>query len=495
MERTLCIWYPDWPLRRPDAPLDNPAQAVDDANRVVAVNPLAEAAGVTVGMRRRQAEAVCPVVVTLAADPGADAARFEPVAVAVEELIPRIEVMAPGLVYAPLTGAVRYYGGEEPLVERVVKELAALTGVGYRLGIAAGPFAARQAADHADADHPVHLVTDDGAFLAGLDVARLGREDLAATFRWLGIMTLGELSQLPRQAIVSRFGADGLAAHRLAAGEDRNPQPRPLPPDLAVEERFEPPLGDLDRAGFAARAMAHRLMAEIARHGAAPHRVEVEAEAADGTVRSRTWRSLDPFDEASLAERVRWQLRAWLDHARMRSGPGIRGGLVRLRLTPADVSDEGRQLALHEDVHVAAEARRALAQAQAILGPDRVLQAKPQGGRHPGERVAWHRWGEEPGALVRDPSAPWPGGLPAPSPTLVPPEPLVLEVEWDDGIPTRLRLGARWVPITTWAGPWRHLGRWWEGASPADCYQLVTSAGAFLCEIRQGRAYLTGVYD
>jgi hypothetical protein len=77
----------------------------------------------------------------------------------------------------------------------------------------------------------------------------------------------------------------------------------------------------------------------------------------------------------------------------------------------------------------------------------------------------------------------------------VPPEPLVLEVEWDEGIPARIRLGARWVPITTWAGPWRNLGRWWEGASPADCYQLVTSAGAFLCEIRQGRAYLTGVYD
>jgi hypothetical protein len=40
-------------------------------------------------------------------------------------------------------------------------------------------------------------------------------------------------------------------------------------------------------------------------------------------VRTRTWRSADPFDEAILAERVRWQLGAWLDEARFHSGAGI----------------------------------------------------------------------------------------------------------------------------------------------------------------------------
>ena len=64
----------------------------------------------------------------------------------------------------------------------------------------------------------------------------------------------------------------------------------------------------------------------------------VEAEAADGAVRNRTWRSADPFNEVMLAERVRWQLQAWLDTARLRSGPGIRGGLIRLRIMPADLS-------------------------------------------------------------------------------------------------------------------------------------------------------------
>ena len=70
-----------------------------------------------------------------------------------------------------------------------------------------------------------------------------------------------------------------------------------------------------------------------------------------------------------------------------------------------------------------------------------------------------------------------------------------LEVEWDGGIPTRIRLGSRWVEVLSWAGPWRKVGRWWDGEHPADRYQLVTSAGAFLCAVVAGKSYLTGVYD
>ena len=142
-----------------------------------------------------------------------------------------------------------------------------------------------------------------------------------------------------------------------------------------------------------------------------------------------------------------------------------------------------------------AEATRALIRAQALVGPDAVLQARPQGGRDPREQVQWFRWGETAPAPARDPSAPWPGRLPAPSPTLVPPRPRPLGVEWEDGLPARVRLRARWEPVLSWAGPWRRVGRWWEGESSADRYQLVTSAGAFLCEVRDGETFLVGIYD
>jgi protein ImuB len=454
---------------------------------VVAANGPAVAAGVQAGMRRRQAEVLCPTVVSLAADPGAETAAFEVVAGAVEALVPRVEVVAPGLLFLPVAGAVRYYGGEGALLSVVAGAVAAAAGAGAHLGLADGPFAARMAAG-GNGSGPV-IVADTRDFLAHLDVSVLGLEEMAATFKWLGITTLGSLSALPRAAVVSRFGTAGLEAHRLASGEDRVVSARAIPEDLAVEERFDSPLEDLEQAAFIGRSLAHRLLAGLQPWGGIPHRVEIEAESASGVVRSRTWRSADPFSEAEVAERVRWQVRAWVE-----SG-GIPGGMVRLRLSPADRSDRGRSLRLGDDAASEAEARRALARAQALVGPDAVLQAQPQGGRDPGERVCWHRWGEDPPALERDLQAPWPGRLPNPSPALVPPQSRPLEVEWDEGFPTRVRLGSRWEPVLSWAGPWRRTGRWWEGEVPADRYQIVTSAGAFLCEAREGVCYLTGVYD
>ncbi|MDJ0925775.1 MAG: DNA polymerase Y family protein, partial [Acidimicrobiia bacterium] len=463
MERTLCVWFPDWPLRRPDVLPAEPCQAIDDENLVVAVNKAAAIAGIRIGMRRREAEAVCPTIATIEHDPGAEMARFERVAVAVETLIPRIEVVIPGLILAPVTGAIRYFGGEGPLVDRIAKEVDAVAGQGFRIGLAAGPFAARRAADVATEADPIFVVDDDDAFRASLDVAALESEDIAAVFRWLGIDTLGELAALPREAVVSRFGPEGLQAHRLATGEDRDTRDRMIADDLSIEEKFDPPLENLDQAAFVARGLAHQLLTSPALRGSIPHRIEVEAEAADGAVRNRTWRSADPFDETMLAERVRWQLQAWLDTARLRSGPGIRGGLVRLRVTPADLSDDGRQLALDEDALSVAEAQRAFAQTQAIVGDNEVLQALPQGGRDPGERALWYRWGEPQPTPRLDPQAPWPGRIPAPSPALVPPESYPLEVDWDNGLPVRVRLGSRWVDVVSWAGPWRKVGRWWDG--------------------------------
>lgn len=452
---------------------------------MVAATHDAVAAGVRVGMRRREAEALCPTALTLVADPGAEAAAFEPVAQAIEEIVPRLELAAPGLAFVPAAGAVRYYGSEEALVGKMaaaVEEVAP----GGRFGLADGPFAARLAADAA-VEEPL-IVADTPGFLAGLDVSALGIDELVDTFRWLGVGTLGDLASLPRAAIASRFGPVGLEAHQIASGEDRSVDPRRITDEIVAEDLFDPPLGDFERAAFAARALAGRLLALVAPTGAKPHRVEVEAESAIGEVRSRTWRSAHPFSEVELAERVRWQIRAWVE-----SG-GVPGGIVRLRLAPADLSDLGRQLRLGEDAASEDDARRALSRAQGLIGPGAVLQAIPQGGRDPGERVHWYRWGEEPGTLL-DPKAPWPGRLPAPSPALVPPEPRPFEVEWEDGFPARVRLGSRWEPVLGWAGPWRQTGRWWEGEPPADRYQIVTSAGAFLCEVQGGRCWLVGVYD
>ncbi len=486
MGRTLCAWWPGWSLRRQDAPPDSPCFVVQYGSggfRVVAANLPARTAGVVPAMPRREAEGICPGSVVLVRDLGAEANDFESVVSAIEDLVPRVEVVEPGLVMVSIDGALRYYGGEGPLLERIAERVHAWPGA--QLGVANGPFAAKRAAALAF-DEPVS-VDDDAAFLANLTVDVLPNEDLVATFRWLGITTLGELSRLPRGAMASRFGDIGLDAHRLASGEDRFVVPRSIPEDVSVEQQFDEPLQTLDQSGFAARALAGRLLGAL--DGSAPYRVEIGVWAADGTERIRVWRSADPFTEHALSDRVWWQLRAWIEAA------GVPGGISRIRLRPADLSDTGRQLSLEEDTASRLGADRALHRAQALVGPDAVLQAHLQGGRRFDERVNWYRWGEEPPLPARDPKAPWPGRVSSPAPVLVPPEPRSVEIEWDGGMPVRVRLRSRWEVVTNWAGPWRLTGRWWQGEASVERYQIVTSATALLCEVRAGAAYVVGIYD
>jgi protein ImuB len=483
-----------WSLTRSDAPSDEPLLVVDE--RVTGATPEVIDAGVALGMLRREAEALAPFATVLIRDPGDEARRFEPVVAVVEELVPRVEVVSPGLMFVPVAGAIPFYGGEQPLAARVAKELDRFCGEQLGgdalLGIADGPFAARWAAATASVGEP-HLVADTMSFLSGLDLSVLreamGGEEMIQTFRWLGVGTLGDLARLPRDALATRFGNPGVLAHRLATGEDRPVDPRDIPPELEVEMSFEDPLESLDAVAFAGRTLAERLLTGLRPLGVAPHTVTITVTSAGGVGRERVWRSADPFTEKALADRVWWQLRTWVE-----SG-GVPGGISALGIAPSDLSGEGRQLGLLSDESSILEAERALSRAQALVGPDRVLHGRAQGGRMPGERVAWSRWGEPEAEPERDVAAPWPGGTPSPSPALVPPEPEPIEVEWDGGMPSRIRLGSRWEPVLTWSGPWRLTGRWWTGEGHADRYQIVTSVGAFLCVVSEGRTYLTGVYD
>lgn len=473
---------------RPDAPPGRPVLVVDD--RVSGATPDVLAAGVTLGMPRREAEALAPFATVMTRDVGEEARRFEPVVEVIEDLIPRVEVVAPGMAFVSIGGAIKFYGGEDILARKVADGVA---GFGDALiGIADGPFASRWAAATATVGEP-QIVEDTLRFLRSLDLESLregvASDSLIATFRWLGVTTLGDLAGFPREALATRFGTEGVLAHRLASGEDRSALPREIPEGLAVEMEFEDPLEHIDSVAFAAKNISTRMLDRLRANGVAPHQVSILAEPAMGEVRERIWRSADPFTERALTDRVWWQLRAWVE-----SG-GVPGGIVRIRIAPFDLSGEGRQLGVFGDETTRIEAERALARAQALLGPDAVLEGRPQGGRMPAERVSWSRWNEPETPADRDPTAPWPGATPKPAPALVPPRLQPIEVEWDGGMPSRVRLGTRWEPVLTWSGPWRLSGRWWAGERDADRYQLVTSAGAMLCVVADGKSYLAGVYD
>ena len=87
------------------------------------------------GLRRREAQARCPQLHVATADPARDARFFEGVIAAVDDVVPRAEVLRPGLLVLPVRGAARYFGSEDAAAERLVDAVAA-AGAECQVGIA-----------------------------------------------------------------------------------------------------------------------------------------------------------------------------------------------------------------------------------------------------------------------------------------------------------------------------------------------------------------------
>ncbi|GAA4851979.1 DNA polymerase Y family protein [Actinomycetospora corticicola] len=502
--RVVALWCPDWPVVAACAesgiPADRPA-AVLVGHRVVACSATARAQGIRRGLRRREAQARCPDLAVLGRDADRDARAFEAVAAAVEELTPGVEVIRPGLVVLAARGPARYFGGEEVVAERLVDHVAGRARVECQVGVADGVFAASLAARRSVivpaggsreflAPRPVvELELEPGVEpdTAGADVpATTARTELIGLLRRLGLTTLGDFAALPAADVASRFDAAAVRAHRLARGlDERPPTRRRVPDELTVEVPLDPPVDRVDAAAFASRALAERLHHVLGDAGLACTRLGVQARTVGGDDLARTWRCAEPLTPSATADRVRWQLEGWLTR---RTGQGRSGdGLTVLRLVPEEVVDAGRlQLGLWGETGAADErAGRALVRVQGLLGPEEVLTGVPGGGRGPAERIRAVPWGDERTPAL-DPEAPWPGTLPAPSPSTVPPEPAPARVLDADGRPVRAaprgRLSAppafigigdgEYAPVRAWGGPWPEEGRWWDPAAPAGCLRV-----------------------
>ncbi|MFP5320080.1 MAG: DNA polymerase Y family protein [Acidimicrobiia bacterium] len=510
--RTLVVWCPDWPVVVAGAGVGGPL-AVVDGGRVVACSPTARARDVRRGLRRREAEARCPGLAVVAADPAAEARAFEPVVAAVEAAFtPRVEIVRPGVCAFATRGPSRYFGGDEALAAKVAAQVddvaAATLGEGAaapcRVGVADGRFAAEQAARRGD------LVPPGGsaAYLAPLPATLAAGPDLGDLLARLGVHTLGDLAALPSRAVLARFGPDGMVAARLARGfEERPVAARTAPPDLAVAAELDPPADRLDAITFVARSLAASLAEALVTRGLAADLVRIEAETDHGESLSRAWRV--GTGASALAERVRWQLDGWLGGADRPSGP-----VTLLRLVPEEVRPEGSSQAGFWGGDRAAAERigRVLARVQGRLGHAAVATAVVTGGRSPAEQVRLVPWGDPRPAPAAGDAAPWPGSLPLPAPATVLDAPLPAMVLDASGAPVGVSgRGMASAPpatvsvangpradVVAWAGPWLVDERWWDASAHRRRarWQIVTASGAahLLC-LEGGRWVVEAVYD
>ncbi|MBK0420368.1 DNA polymerase Y family protein [Leucobacter sp. CSA1] len=555
-QRVLVLWIPDWPIHahrleqeerreqpeqperarqsaQPTRPSDEhggreaPAPvALIAQHRVVACSAPARARGVRIGIREREAQLRCPEIALLPHDPEVDERRFAPVLSAVEGLVPGIDPIRPGLCAMRARGPARYYGGEPAAAEAVLGLAADLGFAEARAGLADGRFAAEQAARAQSADPGVQAPTesvrivaseDTARFLSALPISRAAPRELCDVLTGLGIHTLGAFAAIPEDAVRQRFGTPGLEIHRTASARSTAGDPsaavRPRPParELAAHLSFEPPLDGADQLAFACSALAEQFVSGLREEALICTEIRIELTDDIGIRHERSWAHPQHFTGADVVNRVRWQA-ASLPRSAERGGAGI----ARVLLAPARTD----RAAAHEPGLWSSDAdervHHHLSRVQSMLGHEGVVVAELSGGRLAADRQRFVPWGTTPAGGARhrprrsDRSGPWPGHLPAPSPSTVFPSPVgaalldgggaSVGIDDEDRLtapPARLSVSTTpaLAAVVGWSRPWPIRERWWEEEPERFRLQVQLEDGdAWLLLHRSGRWFAEGRY-
>lgn len=515
--RAMVVWLPDWPISAARVTQGLPpaaSVALIDKGIVVACSAEARTEGVRRGLRLREAQLRCPDLTIGSYDPIADARAFEPVVLAIERIIPGVDLLRPGLCAVRMRGAARYYGGELAAAERLLESLAASSlGAGARAGIADGRFAAEQAAYRGGAERQVVIIEEgeSARFLAPLPIETLTEPSLTPLLTRLGARTLGDFAALAASDVRTRFGELGRRAHERASGLDpRAVTARVVPHSLECSADFEPPLDRVDQVAFGFRTAAERFVHGVTAAGLVCTAVRVTVTSESGAISSREWAHPRYFSAPEVLDRVRWQLQG---------AGGVETGLgaavARVLVEPVSVdaiSHHEKGLwgqGPDERIH------HGLSRIQSMLGHEAVLTAVAGGGRLLAERRVLVPWGDAPPPSAQSLAGhPWPGSLPEPAPASVfsPLRAALVFDERGEPLDVELRGALEAAPawfcpgaedsgrrrVVAWAGPWPLQQRWWdaERARQAHRFQLIDDRGeAWLLLLEEHRWWLEARYD
>jgi hypothetical protein len=304
--------------------------------------------------------------------------------------------------------------------------------------------------------------------------------ELRDTLVSLGLTTAGQFAALEPGDVEQRFGPGGLAAWRLARGEDqRRPTlARPVPGDTVITE-LPTPAGTLEPVLFLVRAALGRLIAQVATDGMAVAALEVELTLDASPPRSASRRIALAFPLARL-EPLFEQCRAILEDWAL-DAP-VLGVIVRITERARPSGEQGDLL--HTGWRDPAAAEAAFARLRAALGAEAVVRPVARDGFAPERRGSWEQRGEGGKQAGRQ------DDRSAPLRLLDPPE----EIEIAPDISAFTWRGRRW-PITERGSVERLSGDWWASPYARDYSSWTSEGTAFVVFLSEGTWSVHGWYD
>jgi len=445
---------------------------------VTAVSRPAEKAGLRVGMPLTKAHALLPDILTMPADPAADAAALSRLSLwALQHYAPIVAPDPPDGLVIDTTGADHLHGGEERMLTGLVNRLAA-SGITARAAVA-DSWGAAYAAARFLAD-PVRVVPPGAASEAvsplPLQSLRIPPETVTG-LHVLGFASIGDVLAVPRAPLVLRFGA--LLGRRLDQLQGIVSEPvDPLrdPELVTVRKVFGEPIGAPETIARYTAALVQDLCLALEKRGLGARRLDLVFRRVDASLQAIRVGTARAVREEKRLVRLLCDRIETID-------PGFGIEIMDLTATLAE------PLVLQQAVSSLVEEERAdLAGLVDVIanriGARRLYRIVPVESDVPERSV------QRIAPLAPDSGATWQGDWPRPARLLARPEPVEVVALLPDHPPAFFTWRGMRRRVKRADGPERIFGEWWkrdaELAAVRDYFQVEDEAGERFWLFRSG---------
>lgn len=435
---------------------------------VLAADRAAQRAGLYVGMPATKAQALVKELVVKDAEPEADAAALERLALWALRYAPIAAAdPADGLVI-DATGAAHLHGGESGLLTDMVRRLGT-AGVAARAAIA-GNWGAAHALGRYSAN-PTLVVSpgEEANAIMRLPVAALRLDtDVVAALRRVGFDHVVDIARTPRAPLTLRFGPEILRRLDQATGALSEPIEPVRPPEVTEVQRiFGEPIGAAETIARYTGKLVTDLCNLLEAKGQGARRLDLLFNLVDNRIEAIRIGTAQPVRDVKRLTRLLCDKIETID-------PGF--GIERMRLA-ATLAEPLRQRQLISSLIEAPEpdVSDLIDTLTNRVGEQRLYRFAPVASDVPERsimRIA---------PMAPDAGDGWPSHWPRPSRLLPTPEPVETVALLPDHPPVTFTWRGIRHRVKRADGPERVFGEWWkrdaELSTVRDYFQVENEAG------------------